>query len=40
MFAGMGFAAKGILVAVLGLGCTFLVLILVFLLVKLLKKFK
>lgn len=38
MFAGMGFAAKGFLVALMGLGCTFLVLVLVFLLVRLLKK--
>ena len=40
MFAGMGFATKGIMVALVGLGCTFLVLVLVFLLVRLLKKFK
>ena len=40
MFAGMGFAAKGVLVALLGLGCTFLVLVLVFLLVRLLKRFR
>jgi hypothetical protein len=39
MFTGMSFAAKGGLVALLGLGCTFLVLVLVFLLVRLLKRF-
>jgi len=40
MFTGMGFAAKGLTVALLGLGCTFLVLVLVYFLVKLLKKCK
>jgi len=40
MFAGMTLAAKGLLVALLGLCCTFLVLVLVFGLIKVLKKFK
>jgi hypothetical protein len=39
MFTGMSFATKGLVVALFGLGCTFLVLVLIFLLIRLLKRF-
>lgn len=39
MFTNMSIYESGIIVALLGLGCTFLVLVLVFLLVRLLKRF-